>query len=46
MGYSQQLSGNYGFGLKVLLFASAVAIMPLLLLGSYTPLPRVRVVQE
>jgi hypothetical protein len=41
MGYSQQLSGTYDLGLKVLLFASAVAIIPLLFLGRYPQLPRV-----
>ena len=46
MGYSQQISGTYDIGLRVLLFASAVAIMPLLLLGSYPQLPRGNVVQE
>ena len=46
MGYSQQFSGTYDFGLKFLLIASAVAIVPLLLLGSYPQLPRGKVVQE
>lgn len=41
MGYSQQLSGTYDFGLKVILVASAVAIIPLLFLGKYPQLPRV-----
>ncbi|MFT4824680.1 MAG: MFS family permease [Halioglobus sp.] len=43
MGYSQQLGGNYDFGLKVLLVSSAVAIVPLLFLGGYPQLPRVKV---
>jgi MFS family permease len=43
MGYSQQLSGTYDFGLKVLLISSAVAIVPLLFLGRYPQLPRVSV---
>jgi MFS family permease len=43
MGYSQQLSGTYDFGLKVLLVSSAVAIVPLLFLGRYPQLPRVSV---
>lgn len=40
MGYSQQLSGTYDFGLQTLLVASAVAIIPLLFLGKYPQLPR------
>jgi hypothetical protein len=43
MGYSQQISGSYDIGLKVILFASAVAIIPLLFLGGYPQLPRVEV---
>lgn len=42
MGYSQQLSGTYDFGLQVLLVASAIAIIPLLFLGRYPQLPRVK----
>lgn len=40
MGYSQQIVGSYDMGLKVILFASAVAIIPLLFLGGYPELPR------
>jgi MFS family permease len=43
MGYSEQLGGTYDFGLKVLLFASAVAIIPLMFLGKYPQLPRVTI---
>jgi MFS family permease len=43
MGYSEQLGGTYDFGLKVLLFASAVAIIPLTFLGKYPQLPRVTI---
>ncbi len=46
MGYSQQLGGTYDAGLEVLLFASALAIVPLLLLGAYPQLPRRAVAPE
>jgi MFS family permease len=43
MGYSQQLGGNYDLGLKVLLVSCTVAIGPLLFLGGYPPLPKIKV---
>lgn len=43
MGYSQQLGGSYDFGLQVLFVSSALAIIPLLMLGKYPQLPRVPV---
>jgi cyanate permease len=39
MGYSQQLSGNYQFGLQVLFVCATAAIFPLLILGAYPDLP-------
>lgn len=45
MGYSQQLSGNYQFGLQVLFVCATAAIFPLLVLGAYPNLPGSEVAQ-